>query len=126
MKTKKDSGQALVVLMVIVAMMLTITAAAVMVTISSAQATSKYHLGEEAYLLAQSGVEMAILSLLRNPNYTGETMALGPGQVEITVSGGNSKIVTATAIDTGFRRTVRVSGSFVNNSFVLQSWEEVY
>ena len=120
-----QTGQALVVLLVFVAIAVTITVGAVLVTISNSQATSKYALGEEDLLIAQSGVENAILRLLRDPNYAGETLNVGFGSATITVTGTTTKTITSASSDSVFKRTIQVIGTFSGNTFTLTSWSEI-
>lgn len=119
-----ETGQALVVLLVFAAIAITITAGAVIVTISNSQATSKYALGEEDLLIAQSGAENAILRLLRDPNYSGETLNLGFGSATITVTGTTTKTITSASSDSVFKRTIQVSGTLSGNVFTVTSWLE--
>jgi len=56
-------GQTLVLLLVFMAMAITITTAAVMVTVVNSQMGSKWEQGEAALAVAESGAENALIRL---------------------------------------------------------------
>lgn len=120
-----QAGQALVVLIMVIAVAMTITTGAVIVTVVNSTTTSKYALGEEALMIAQSGVENAILRLLRDPDYTGETLSVGYGTATITVSGTPIKTITSVSSNSGFKRTIQVIGTLSANEFLVTSWAEI-
>ena len=120
-----SKGQALVTLLVFSALALIITTAATTVLIINSQGTSRFSLGEEALSYAETGADNAILRLLRDPGYTGETMTLGDGTAIITVSGALNKRVVSEGIVNDFRRKIEVTGSFNNNILVVTSWREI-
>ena len=80
------SGQALVTLLVFMIIAVTITSSAVMIIILNSKGSYRFQDGLVAYQIAESGAENAILRLLRNPDYTGETdLAVGEGTASIPV-----------------------------------------
>ena len=119
-------GQALVTLLVFIAVATTITAAATTVTLINSQTTGKFAQGESALVIAQAGADNAILRLLRDPNYSGETdLSIGSGTATITVSGSSVKTITSEGQDGNFIRKIQVVGTFVNNTFTISSWDLV-
>lgn len=125
MKNIFKKGQTLVVLLVLMSVGMIITTAAVGTIISDSQATSKFSSGEEAYNIAESGAENAILRLVRNPSYVGETLTVGAGTATITVSGAATKTIVSEGVSGDFRRKVQVVGGYVNNIFTPTSWTEI-
>jgi hypothetical protein len=124
---KKQSGQALVVLLVFMIVAIFMTTMAVALVIVNATAVSQVEQGDMALKLAQSGADNALLRLLRNPSYTGtETFTLDTGQVTATVSGGNPIIIMSQGRQGGFVRSTSVSASFVDTVLTINSWREVY
>ena len=120
------TGQALVTLLVFIATATIITAAATTVTLINSQTTGKFAQGEVALTIAQAGADNAVLRLLRNPNYSGETdLSIGSGTATITVSGSSVKTIIAEGKDGNFIRKVQVVGTFVNNTFTVSSWDLV-
>jgi hypothetical protein len=104
---------------------LTLTSAATMMVISNAQGTTNYSLGEEALGIAESGADNAILRLLRDPNYAGESMTVGSGTATMTVTGGGTKTIISTGSNGSFTRTIQVVGTLSGNTFALSSWNEI-
>lgn len=118
-------GQTLVILLVFMAMAITITTAAVVVIIVNSQTGSKWEQGESALVIAESGAENALIRLLRDPSYTGETLTVGAGTATIVVTGVNPTVdVTGTVGN--FSRRVRVMGSYSGGVLTVSSWREVW
>jgi hypothetical protein len=120
-----QAGQSLVTMLVLMTMMITLTTGAVAVVISNAQATNHQVRGQTVLALAEAGVETATLRLLRNPNYTGETISLGEGTVTITVSGTTTQTITSTATLGLYQRRVQAVGTWNNNALTLSIWQEI-
>lgn len=118
-------GQAMVLLIVIMVAGVIITSAAVMYVITNSRAASNLQIGEEAYGIAESGAENAILRLVRNPNYAGETLTVGAGTATITVSGAGTKTIVTEGVSGNFRRKIQVTGTYVNNIFTASTWAEI-
>lgn len=123
--TVLKSGQALVLLIVVMVVGTVITSAAVIFAIVNLKAASNLQSGEEAYAIAESGAENAILRLVRNPAYGGETLTVGSGEAVITVSGSGNLTVVSEGVRGNFRRKVEVTGSYVNNIFTVSAWREI-
>lgn len=119
------SGQALVLLIVLMVVGLTITSAAVVYVIVNSRAATSFSRGEVAYGVAESGAENAILRLVRNPNYNGETLTVGSGIATITVSGSSTKTIVSEGAVGDFRRKIQVTGSYINNIFTASNWAEI-
>jgi hypothetical protein len=126
MKTRHvQSGQSLVMLLIFMIIALTITSAAIAMIVINTRTTGKFALGTVAYYAAESGAENAILRLLRNPNYSGETMAVGDGSAVITVSGVDPKTITSVGVVGDARRTIQVVAGYTNNILTVSSWKEI-
>ncbi|MFA5933459.1 MAG: hypothetical protein WCV81_04250 [Microgenomates group bacterium] len=121
----KEKGQTLITLLVFMVIAITVVTGAVAVTIINSEATSKVEIGENSYLLAQTGADNAVLRLLRNPNYTGETFSVGSGTVTITVSGTTTKTIVSEGVMGNFRRKIQVVGTFSGHVFTVSSWNEI-
>ena len=90
LKVKSSSGQALVMLLVFVAAGVMITMVAVSLALVNYQLSAKQAQGEHAYFLAESGAENALIRLLRDSSYLGETMSFDGGTITATISGSPS------------------------------------
>lgn len=122
---RKSRGQALVTLLFFSIVAITITSAAVIVTLTQAKTTSAVGVSGEAYYVAESGAENALLRLLRDQAYTGEQLSLGTGVATIQVAGENPKTITSQAIVNGYLRTIQVQADYTNNVLTVLSWKEV-
>lgn len=125
-KIKHNSGQTLVVLLVFMVVAITVISAAVVVTVISSQSTSIFSLGEGAFAISESGAENALMRLLRDPDYSGETLVVGNGTAIISVSNnGNNKIITSVGINGNYTRTIEIVTSYTNNVLTITSWREI-
>lgn len=122
-----QKGQALITLLFFSVIAITVTAAAVVILMNNALSGSKFQQGSIAYGIAQTGIENAKLRLLRDPNYTGETLPIGNGSAVITVSksGTNYTIVSKGQINY-FVRQITVQAIYSNNLFTVTSTQETY
>lgn len=120
----KERGQTLVMLMVFMVIATTISAAAVAATIENTKNTSRLDLSQEALSIANSGGENALLRLLRNPSYTGETMSLNGGTVVTTVTGSSTKVITSVATISTITKTVQITATG-SGLLTVSSWKEI-
>lgn len=121
----KEKGQALITLLFFVLISLTITTGAIIIIIANSISVSKSQEGTLAYYVAESGVENALLRLLRDPNYTGETLTIGTGTAVITVTGANPKTVVVVGQNGNFKRTVQAQMTYSNGYYTFSSWKEI-
>lgn len=122
---KFRAGQTLVMLLVLMTAGVIITSAAVVMIIVNSQSSSKFVLGENAYAIAESGAENAILRLVRNPAYAGEALMVGNGTATITVTGSSTKTIVSEGVRGSFRRKIQVIGTYVDNIYTPSSWTEI-
>lgn len=108
------------------AIAVTVTSAAVVMMIVGSTAASKYEQGQTAYAAAESGAENALLRLLRDPNYVGETLTIGSATATITITGTDPKTVTSTGVSGGFTRQIQVVAGYTNSILTVTSWSEVF
>ncbi len=126
-KTNHRSGQALVILLVIMTMSLTIITVGIVIAVVNSLAATRVQEGLITEQMAQSGAENALLRMLRNPtSYTGETLPIGTGTVTIRVSGTDTKIATSTAVLGNFSRSIQVSARMTGGEFKILSWREIF
>ncbi len=122
---KDRSGQTLVTLLVFIVVATAVTSTAVAVLINTTRSSSIIGQSITATQIADSGAENALLRLLRNPNYTGETLTVGNGTATITVSGSNPKTINSIGKIGDFQKTVQVIVTY-NNTMSVTSWNYVY
>lgn len=123
---KNKSGQTLVILLVFIAVGVSVTAAAATLSFINASSSSRLEQGQTAYDVAESGIENALMSYLRNPGYTGETLTVSSGSSTITVSGTNPITITSRGKIGNFSRTIQVTAQSVNGILTVLSWKEIY
>ncbi|HET7099399.1 MAG TPA: hypothetical protein VFI61_04170 [Patescibacteria group bacterium] len=123
-----NSGQALVMLLFFVLVGIIIATSATFIIASNSQAATTMSEGVIAKEMADSGIETAMLGILRNnDSYTGETISpLNGGTVVITVTGTGTKTIDSTATNGNFVKKVEVIVSYSNNILgVPTSWKEI-
>lgn len=131
---KYKQGQTLVALLIFVIIVTTITSAAVSVMILNSAGASKFEQGFETQQMAESGAENAVLRLLRDPNYTGtgyngeSVLQFGTSSVTTSVTGTGTPnlMITSTATNGNFTRTIQVTATYNSNVLTLTSWKELF
>jgi type II secretory pathway component PulK len=122
---QKNRGTALVTLLIFVAMGVVVTSAAVSMTVINTQITTSFASGEKLLHITEAGVENAMLQLLRDPDYTGETVSVGEGSATVTVSGTTTKTIVSEGSLDGFKRKVQATATYENNQLIITGWEEI-
>jgi hypothetical protein len=102
-----------------------VTTASITLVLNSSSGTDKVYQGANSLDIAESGAETAMIKLLRNPNYTGETLTVGGGQAVITITGTNPKKVISKGTLNNFTRTIQVMVDTSNNTLTATSWKEI-
>lgn len=118
-------GQALISLIFFVVIAMIITSTAVAVSIANSISVSKLHSGTEALYIAESGIEEAVLRLIRDPNYSGGTVTVGSGTATITITGETTKIITSEGRDGNFIRKIRATADYNDNIVSILTWTEI-
>lgn len=121
----QQAGSVLITLLIFVVVSLIIVSSAVLLVVDSTVITTNQQIGTTAISIAESGAENAILRLLRDPSYTGETLTVGTGTAVITVAGSSPIIVRSVGSLGDFERTVEVQLLRQNGVLTVDSWQEV-
>ncbi len=121
----RESGQALIILLFYMVIAVTLVTTAVALTVSSSFNTMQEEEGNHALELAENGVENALLRLLRDTTYSGETMSIGDDSVMISVTGGSTKTIISTGTRGSYQKALRVTATFTNGVLNLISWQEI-
>lgn len=119
----KKEGQTLIILLLYMEIAITITTAAITAVVTNALGTDKVYQSTTTADVAESGAETAVLKLLRNPNYTGETLTVNGGTATISVTGVNPKTITSKGVSGNFTRSVVVTVETNNNVLAVLSWK---
>lgn len=120
-----QSGQALVPLLIFVVIAMMIISFTVSLVVVNSQNAQVYLGGEQVLSIAESGVENAMMRLLRNASYTGETLPVGSGQAVVTVSGIQPYVITSVGSLNQQTRTIVVQATRSAGLFEVISWQEV-
>ncbi len=123
---RQNTGQTLMTLLFFVTIAITVTTAAIIAMYSNAQSATKVQQGAIAYYVAEGGIENALIRLLRDPTYTGETLPVGTGTAVITVTGSSSSYtITSKGTVGNFLRTIQVTAGYnSSNILTISSWQE--
>lgn len=121
-----SSGQALVTLLFFTIIGMTIVSAAAVFVYENSQSASIAEQGTYAYYIAESGIEEALLQMLRDPNYVGtpalQPLSIGTGSVKIDVDSG---IITATGTYQNVVRKIQAKTVYNNSMLNISSWKEI-
>lgn len=125
-KNKKNisSGHILITLLIVMVVGTIISASAVSWAIDNTLGNSQTQQGLAVLMAAESGIENAMLALLRDPNYTGEVFTVGGATTTITVSGNGEKTIISQSAKDNFSRKLEVTVIFTDNALTITSWKE--
>jgi hypothetical protein len=122
-----NKGQTLVMLLVLTAIAITVTLAAVSLVVTNSTAASKFELGTFVSQTAEGGAETALLKLLRNPNYTGETFTIDLTAVTISVTGSTTKTILSQATMGTITKKVQIVVNYpLTGSMTVSSWGDTF
>ena len=121
-----NRGQTLVTLLVFTVVAIAITSTAISIMINITRSASIVESRIIASQAAESGIENAIIRVLRDPEYAGETLQIGDASVEISVAGSDPIVITADATYGSYIQTVQTTIAYVDNSLTISDWEYIY
>jgi type II secretory pathway component PulK len=122
MNKESQKGQAVITLLFFVAISVAIITAMSFIVFNNITAGANIEQGAVAYYAAETGAENALLRLLRDPDYAGETMIVDDSTVEIEVDAG---VITSTATFENSVRKIEVQTVYNNNVLTISSWREI-
>lgn len=122
---KNQSGQSLVLLLVFVMVAISITTVATFVIASNSLSATNYSQGLATKHMAETGAEIALVKILRDPAYTGETLVVDTGTVVISVSGSTVLTINSVATNGSFTKRVEVIAAYSNNVLTPTSWKDI-
>lgn len=125
-KLQDNTGQALVTLLIFVFITTIVTSAAIVLIVTNSLSVGSVQSGTNAYIVAESGIENALIRMLRDPDYTGETMTMDAGTATITITGTEPRTITSRGSSGDFTRTIEVVVGYTNNIMTISSWKEIY
>lgn len=95
--------------------------------ISELKRTTTTTLGVSQYHIVYGVLENAFMQLLRNPNYTGETVTLSGATCTITATGGSTKTVEARCVsaDNAYVRKLSATATFSAGTMTVSGISEI-
>jgi 2',3'-cyclic-nucleotide 2'-phosphodiesterase (5'-nucleotidase family) len=121
-----QSGQALITLIFYVIIILTVTSASVIIIAINSISATKLQQGNLAYYVAEGAAENALLRVLRDPAYVGETnLLIGSGSADITVNRSNPVTIVATGKLGNFIRKIQITLLYASGAYTINSWTEI-
>jgi len=129
LKKNRYTGQAMIAILLVLALAIIFINTAAVIYLTETDFSFNSRKSNEIYYNTESGLENAILQLLRQPNYSGESLTFDDSNVTINVTagpGGNQKTITATG-KSNSNKFIRILTSIVeiNNRLLnLVSWRE--
>lgn len=120
-RTFNEKGYALIAVLVFVTVAVLIGSAALILNNIAFQSTTARHMHTQSNIAVESGLEEAVLRLLRNPSYSTGTLNIG-NSTTIAVSGPiTAKVITIESNVSGLYTKMTVLGHFTNNNFIIDS-----
>lgn len=123
---KNESGQTLVALLFFVMIGIMATGSAAIVLFTNLLTEQKVQDAEVVRQEAEAGGENALISLLRDSTYSGETIVINNDNVVITVTGGTTKTIDSVATSGDIERKIEITATLNNNVLVESSWKQIY
>lgn len=116
----------MVTVLYVVVIGLLVTTGAVFVLMSNASVVSIETQGMLARSAAESGAENALLRLIRDPFYTGETLETSENRsVSVTVAGSSPQTITAIGTMGSVVRRVEVTLMYNSGVRTILSWKDL-
>lgn len=126
MTKNNQSGQTLVALLFFVMIGIIATTSATIILFTNLKSEAFFQEAESARSLSELGIEKALISLLRDPSYQGETINIDGNSVLVSVTGGTTKTIESISTIDSFSRKIQVTVSFNNNTLTTNTWKEIY
>ena len=113
-----QKGQALIILLVAIALALTILTAAITSSIVQGKNTSRNILGRRVYYAAETGAEYALMKMMRTPGSCSGTDNLTFGSANINIlysTSGPNCVISSTAQEGDLIKKITVESSYDGN-----------
>jgi len=126
LRLDNNRGQTLVTLLVFTVVAIAVTSTAISIMINITRSASIVESRIIASQAAESAIENAIIRVLRDPEYAGETLPVGDASVEISVAGSDPIVITADATYGSYIQTVQTTIAYIDNVLTISDWEYLY
>ncbi len=115
-------GNILVIVLVMMVVGITIATMSLALVITTTQSMGGAMEADRMRTAAEGAIENAILKVLRNPSYSGETMTIDGIPITLTVTQGAQTTVMATAVKGTHRQRYQVVLQRTNGVLGVVSW----
>lgn len=122
---KKNGGQALLTVIFVAVIGILITTGALYALLNNINTATLGEIGAMTHSAADSGIENALIRLIRDPTYTGETLQIDGRTVVVTVTGTGTQTVIATATDNTITQRVAAVVRYTGGVLTIDSWSDV-
>jgi Tfp pilus assembly protein PilV len=124
---KSQSGMALVTVLIFSAIAMIVVVTGISLVTITTQSSREFLQGQEALHITESGVENALMRLLRDPTYSGEVLTVGEGTATIVVDQFNGdRTITVTGEVGSAIRQIEVQSMDESGITSVVSWKEVF
>lgn len=125
MKKNHLSGQSMVALIIFISIATIMLIGSTSIIASNTVGATIMQQGLVTRQIAESGIENALILLLRNPSYMGETLPLGEGSAVITVTGDSTnKTIESLGTIGNFQKKITVKITYNRGVMSVVSWED--
>ena len=128
MKNKRNhqQGQAMITVLYVAVIGIVLTTGALYAHVNNTISSSFGELSTLAHSAAESGVENALLRLIRDPTYTGESLVLsGNRSALVTVTGSSPLTITSNGVVGSVTQRVRAVIHYTGGILVIDSWGDI-
>ncbi len=121
-KNKNSSGQALVTLLIFAIIGMSVITASIALLYANTSSVGISEAGAYAYYVTESGVEEALLRLIRDDAYSGGTLSVDQGTAIIQVQDG---LITSTGSYRDAVKKIQVQTVNGPSGLTISSWKEI-
>lgn len=126
MKNKTvQTGQALIMVILIGMIALIAVVSSTTLVVGELKKNTIATVGIAQYHVTYGALENAFIRLLRDPNYSGETLTLSPSTCYITVAGASTKTVVARCTDGTYVRKIQATVTFSSAIMSVSAISEI-
>lgn len=123
---QQQTGHVIVSILIVMVVATTVMTAIVSLVISNFLNTGLQLQSSQALSTAETGVENAILRIIRDPDYSGETLMIGDSTVAVTVTGDTNKTIRSVGTTSNAQRIIEAQVTYQAGRLELVSWQEIW
>ena len=128
-KILNSRGQALIILIVAIAVALLVLTSAALRSIGQAKLSARNKQGQKVYYAAEAGVEYGLIKTLRNPNSCSgsDTLTIDSAIVNVTynIAGSNCQIISEATLVSLIKKIEVLSSYDSGWVFSYSSWNQI-